>query len=346
VNSRSSRFIQVPEDIFLRGAFRRLHRRWPEAVTWFLSILVVAKQCQCDERLETGEGPVTIEDVDVIPSLSPIEPEFVQQCCALGVLGVDSDGCLTIPNRKQWIQYPHESKEAKRKQAYRERAQGTDEGRTRDGQERTGTGPSGTVPPTEHNRTLHNRTEQNTTEQNRTEQNRSSSSGGGLEEGEGEEACSAGTASRPSAGVTFLGDASPSPPPNGLASVGAVLGNGSKPAESPEPKRGPMSEAVLKKFRSLRLTGRLERSEQMAIGRWMAETAQAGISGQAIQAAAFAAVDQAAFENQRQHLENPVGYARSLLEQHLENSVGRERANEALASLGKPGAEYRWSPDG
>lgn len=363
----TARFIQVPENLFFRVDLRRLSRKWPLTIQWFLALLIAAKVCRSSARVEANGVPVTVEDLDVIPAWGQIDPEFVRDCCKAGILGIDPlDGCIIIENRTQWIKYPSETKWAERKRASREAAEKA--------KSQTEPGSNGNVTATSRQghgdvtgmsqqvqknvtfsecdvspyRTGQYNTGQDNTGQDRTGQynTRSSSSGGGSEEGEGDEAGFAGLASRPAAEGTFPGDQSPRPPGNGLASAGQILGNTSAASPPPEPKRGPMSDAVLKKFRSLRSTNRLERAEQMAVGRWMAETAAAGISGEAIQAAAFAAVDQAAHESANRHLENPVNYARSLLEQHLENAVGRERANETLQSIGKTGAPYAWRPDG
>lgn len=111
----TERFICFPENFFMRVDIRRLHKRWPQTLQWFMAILVAIKRCEADGRLVVNRVPVTINDIDILHCWDTIDPDWVRACCESGLLAIDPvDDCIVVPHRRRYIKYPSETAAAER----------------------------------------------------------------------------------------------------------------------------------------------------------------------------------------------------------------------------------------
>lgn len=137
-------------------------------------------------------------------------------------------------------------------------------------------------------------------------------------------------------------------PPGGETSGGEPPGPPPPRTPKPNGKKKPDLPAYIKPFLQFRPgTQTLDQREQYAITQKVAPVAvSGGGSDEAIQQAVEAAVEQTLWQqrNGPKAIDDPVGYATSLLTLHLEGAVMKERLNRARANTGLPWENYRWTP--
>lgn len=105
-----SRSVMFPADFFDRPAYRRLARKWPLALAWWMRLVLVAREALFKGQLLVGGQPLSLEDlVEVDPA--GIDPDFLAALVAEGWL-VGDDDALAIARWSEWYRPPSRMPEA------------------------------------------------------------------------------------------------------------------------------------------------------------------------------------------------------------------------------------------
>ena len=99
-----SRSVMFPADFFDRPAYRRLARKWPLALAWWMRLVLVAREALFKGQLLVGGQPLSLEDlVEVDPA--GIDPDFLAALVAEGWLIREGD-TLSIRRWSDWCRLP------------------------------------------------------------------------------------------------------------------------------------------------------------------------------------------------------------------------------------------------
>lgn len=142
----AQRVVMFPADFFGRPATRRLMKKWPRAVEWWLEIVLVAREALCRGLLLAGGEPLSAADLEDV-SRNPMDADFIQALIDEGWLGRDQHfgkPALIIPRWTDWYRAPSKTKEA-RAQESQQRRDAAKERKATEG-ERKSTAADGTQP--------------------------------------------------------------------------------------------------------------------------------------------------------------------------------------------------------
>lgn len=119
-----SRSVMFPADFFDRPAYRRLCRKWPLALAWWMRLVLVAREALFKGQLLVGGQPLSLEDLAEVDPAG-IDPDFLAALVKEGWLTGDGDA-LAIARWSDWYRPPSRMPEAEaarskaRRQAVRE----------------------------------------------------------------------------------------------------------------------------------------------------------------------------------------------------------------------------------
>lgn len=114
----AGRGVMFPADLFDRPAYRRMARRWPQALAWWMRLVLVAREALWGGQLLVGGQPLTLEDLQECDPAG-IDPEFISTL--VRERWIVGDGkALKVARWGDWYRAPSRTKEA---QATRKRIQ-------------------------------------------------------------------------------------------------------------------------------------------------------------------------------------------------------------------------------
>lgn len=114
----AGRGVMFPADLFERPAYRRMARRWPQALAWWMRLILVAREALWGGQLLVGGQPLTLEDLQECDPAG-IDPDFI--ATLVRERWIVGDGrALRIARWGDWYRAPSRTKEA---QATRKRIQ-------------------------------------------------------------------------------------------------------------------------------------------------------------------------------------------------------------------------------
>lgn len=99
-----------PADFFDRPAYRRLARQWPQALDWWLRIVLVAREALFKGQLLVGGQPLSLEDLEEVHPAG-IPADFIQALVSARWL-VGDDDALAIARWEEWYRPPSRMPEA------------------------------------------------------------------------------------------------------------------------------------------------------------------------------------------------------------------------------------------
>lgn len=104
------RAVMFPADLFDRPSYRRLARRWPQTLDWWMRIVLVAREALFRGQLLIGRQPLTLEDLQEVDPAG-IPSEFV--AALVHEKWIVGDGHALAVNRWQdWYRAPSRMREA------------------------------------------------------------------------------------------------------------------------------------------------------------------------------------------------------------------------------------------
>lgn len=116
----SKRCVLFPVDLWTRPAHIRLMAKHPRHMEWFMYVCSVAREALAEGLIETGDGPLSGEDLIVLPR-NIATMEWLEDCLQANVIH-EQDGCLFISNWSDFHRPPHsKSAEAERLRSQKRR---------------------------------------------------------------------------------------------------------------------------------------------------------------------------------------------------------------------------------